>query len=356
MLFTLADQQRRQGHTPIILSIGNHGSGEKAIETEAGRCGITCIPHRMRDGMNLSGAARVLEIASNQQADVIHSHGYKTNILMGILSGSARRQPVLTTLHGWTAKQAFSKLGLYRLLDQWSLRRLDAVVIVSERMKHLRGIRTLAADKLHVIPNGIAIERRSASGDAKDPAVLKDIANLRSGGRTLIAAVGRLSPEKNFAALIEAVRHGDNPQLAVMILGTGPQEAMLRAMIEQHELSSRVLLGGLVPQANAYLPFFDLLVIPSMTEGLPMILLEAMQANLPVIASEVGDIATVLAGRGLLTTPGDTRQLAEAIDRMTSNLGFYRQQAATSAQHVADHYSAATMAQRYEHVYRSMLQ
>src|SRR6186713_1144813 len=118
VLLNLAEAQSLQGHTPVLLSIGNPDCAPKAIETAAAARGIECIPFRMRDGLNLKGASALLQKANEQRIDVIHSHGYKTNILLGLTDKPGNAPPVVSTLHGWTAKKTFSKLGLYRLLDQ----------------------------------------------------------------------------------------------------------------------------------------------------------------------------------------------------------------------------------------------
>lgn len=355
VLLNLACEQQHRGHEPIILSIGNPGSTEKPLEAEAVRRGLQCIRHRMRDGLNLPGARLLLEIAGQQRADVVHSHGYKSNILLGVLPRFMRKQPVVTTLHGWTAKQAFSRLGLYRFLDQRLLSRLDAIVVVNEQLKNSPVIKALDQSKIHAIPNGIKIEPVPKLINPMDDSLAREILEFRRTNSILIGAVGRLSPEKNFAALMEALRQSRTTDVGAVVLGDGPEAGSLRQLISAQGLSQRVLLGGFATDARKYLPLFDLLVIPSLTEGLPMILLEAMSANLPVIATSVGDIPATLGGLGVLVKPGSVAELASAISAMTSGLAHYRIKASGGSQRVLEHYSAATMTDRYESVYRSVL-
>jgi glycosyltransferase involved in cell wall biosynthesis len=142
--------------------------------------------------------------------------------------------------------------------------------------------------------------------------------------------------------------------VGAVVLGDGPEAAMLRDKVSASGLADRVLLGGYIKDARKYLPLFDALVIPSLTEGLPMILLEAMSANIPVIATRVGDIPATLNDLGLLIEPGDTPALASAIVGLTNALGTYRGKATAAARRVQDYYSAATMAARYEAVYRAV--
>ena len=356
VLLNLASEQQRRGLTPTILSIGNPVCGTKALETEADRRRLRCIPYRMRDGLNLSGAREMLQIAVREQVDLIHSHGYKTNILLAATPRSGRRLPVMSTLHGWTAKSPWSKLGLYRFIDQRLLHRLDAVVVVDAKLTSIPAIAALGKERVHTIANGISLDASAPVVPAAD-ALSRELAQLRKHYRIVLGAVGRLSPEKNFVALVDAMRQvaAAGSDVAVVILGEGPEDVALRDAIASTGLSERVRLAGYVKDARAHLPAFDGLVIPSLTEGLPMILLEAMAANLPVIATRVGDIASTLDDLGILVEPGDTRQLAAAIAAMAAEPARLKAAAAGGRKRVLQHYSSGAMAERYERVYDSVL-
>lgn len=355
VLLNLAEAQRQQGHTPVLLSIGNLNCLPKAIEQAATARGIECIPFRMRDGLNLHGAAALLQAAREQRIDVIHSHGFKTNILLGLANLTRKSPPVVTTLHGWTAKKTFSKLGLYRLLDQRLLRRQDAVVLVNEEMKMLPSIRSLPPHKTFFVPNGIALDSLQANAD--DP-IARQLREFHSAGSILIGGVGRLSPEKNFGALIEALAQlpSELRHSKVALLGTGAQEADLRGLISERGLTDRVWLAGYVGNARTYLHELDILAIPSLTEGLPMILLEAMAADVPIVSTAVGAIPNTLAGCGALVPAGDIAALAAAIAAVAADLPAAREKAAGARQRVQEHYSATTMATRYLDVYKAVLQ
>lgn len=352
VLLNLAREQQARGDHPALLSIGGAGAPEKAIETEARRLGIECVPLRMRDGLNLSGGREVVRIAAERGSDLIHSHGYKGNILLGLLGRGSKRIPVLTTLHGWTAKSTWSKLGLYRALDQRLLRRLDGVVLVNDALRQLPALRKLPAPPV-TIANGV-----TAAGSAKAPDddLARAIASLRARCSPLFGVVGRLSPEKNVAALIEALHAcTDAPRAGLVILGAGPQNEVVESTVARLGMRERVMLGGYVPNGRDYLPALDALVIPSLTEGLPMVLLEAMAASLPVIATRVGQIPTVLGDLGLLVPPGDVPALAGALSTLARDLPRFRALGARAAERVAHEYSAAAMATRYADFYRTVL-
>jgi glycosyltransferase involved in cell wall biosynthesis len=351
VLLTLAAEQRQQGHEPVLLSIGNPGSGEKALESEARRRGIACLAHRMPDGLNLRGAADILAIAARERADLIHSHGYKTNILLGLTGRARRGRPVVSTLHGWTAKSRFSKLGLYRFIDQQLLRRLDAVVVCSERLQKTPAVAALG-NKVTLIANGIALEPGNA---APADALAQRLLEFKQRVGTLIGGVGRLSAEKNFSALLAALSAARNAQIGVALLGDGPEMGALRAQATAAGLEDRVLFTGYASEARRYLRLFDALAIPSLTEGLPIILLEALSQEVPVVSTAVGEIPKVLGDFGELVPPGDVPALSAALIRVSQDLPAARRRTAGAAQRVATNYSAQAMCARYDSVYRHVL-
>jgi glycosyltransferase involved in cell wall biosynthesis len=351
VLLNLAAAQAARGERPVVLSIGGRGVTEKAIEAESRRRGIDCVALRIRDGLNFGGAREVASIARAQRADLLHSHGYKGNILLGLLPRRERPAPVVTTLHGWTAKSAFSKLGLYRFLDQRLLSRLDGVVLVNDAMRRLPAVARLHPPSV-TIANGVTPADPSA---ARDPALDAAIAALRGRCSLLFGVVGRLSPEKNVTALVEALKSCEDPRAGLVILGEGPERAAVEAAITRLGMADRTLLGGYVTSGRDYLPALDALVIPSLTEGLPMVLLEAMAASLPVIATRVGEIPTVLGDLGLLVPPGDVAALAGAMSALARDLPHHRELGRRAAERVAQDYSADAMARRYDDLYRTVL-
>ena len=103
MLLNLVEEQIRQGLSPVIASIGGVQSGEKPLELEAHKRGFPLKIFRMRPGPNLIGAMEILKYAKSTRCDLLHSHGYKGNILFGFLPKKIRRLPLVATLHGWTS-------------------------------------------------------------------------------------------------------------------------------------------------------------------------------------------------------------------------------------------------------------
>jgi glycosyltransferase involved in cell wall biosynthesis len=352
MLLNLMSEQVSLGLEPVLASIGTHSQAEKPLEREARRRGLAVEPFRMKAGPNLSGLAAMLRFARQQRVDVIHSHGYKGNILFGLLPARWRGAPMVTTVHGWGRTGGIGKLMLYQWLDTVALRFIDRIVLVNEAMKDRPRYGGSNRARTEVVPNGLAFD---PDGETDlDPGVL-DFCRRRS----TIGAAGRLSPVKGFDLLLKAfsllVRDGWDLQL--VILGEGECRARLETLVKELRLETRVMMPGYLPSAGRYMPFFRAFVISSLTEGLPMVLLEAMQAGVPVVSSRVGGIPEALqqGKAGVLVSPANARELAFGVERVIEDQAGAARLVAAGKIIVKEKYSARAMAARYASVYSGVL-
>ena len=151
----------------------------------------------MRNGMNIIGASKILRYANDRHFHVLHTHGYKGDILLGFMPKRIRHMPIVSTVHGWTNVDRFSKLRVYEWVDSLSLRLVEAVCLVNEALLVHPRFRNMSRDKLHVIVNGIP------RLDMKSPVPEDEIvAFCRSG--FIVVSIGRLSKEKGYDYLIQA--------------------------------------------------------------------------------------------------------------------------------------------------------
>lgn len=244
---------------------------------------------------------------------------------------------------------------VYEWLDALCLRRAQAVVIVNSVMRSHPRLQAIAGHRLHVINNGIppADTDKESSGPPL-PQELLDFA----GQGTCIVALGRLSEEKGFPFLIRAVGElvANGRDARLVIFGEGPQRHELEQLVEQLGLSARVRMPGFVVDGARFLPYFSCFVLPSLTEGLPMVLLEAMEAGLPIVASRVGGIPEVLdhGNCGLLVPAGEVAPLRDALLTLVENREQVkiRVQRARARERVRTRYSSKVMAQHYLTVYQ----
>jgi glycosyltransferase involved in cell wall biosynthesis len=195
-----------------------------------------------------------------------------------------------------------------------------------------------------VIHNGIDSERFSYNGPTADgPAVY----------------VGRLSPEKDVATLLKAaaIVVAQRPSFRLQIAGTGACSAGLHALARSLQLEGNVDFLGEVRDVRALLHRASMFVLPSLTEGVPLTVLEAMACGLPVVATHVGGTPeAVLAGAtGLLVPPGEPAQLADAMLRLHDNPNIARDFGRTGRARVQAHFDVRAMVAGYESLYTDVL-
>jgi glycosyltransferase involved in cell wall biosynthesis len=316
------------GASVMIGSIGVPGCGEKDVERAARERGIPVSAVRMAPGPSLRGLKDLVALAREYHADVIHAHGYKPDILFGLLPRRLRRAPLVITVHGYTSVSWFDRVALYSALDLMALRRADAVVLVHDGMRRQPGLWSLPRSSCRVIENGIPARERTEVAWVPDA----DLAKACEGRWPIIGAVGRLSAEKSFDVLLRASAEVLNrhPSGLLLILGDGPERESLKRTASRLGLSDRILLPGY---------------------------LEAMQAELPIVATRVGGVPEVLdhGGVGLLVEPGNVRELTEAIHRCIVDRELARKLASAAHARAELRFSSRVMAERYLAVYQELV-
>jgi glycosyltransferase involved in cell wall biosynthesis len=309
MLLALAEEQIKQGLEPIILSCGLPNEADKPLEIEAESRKITVKNWRMTAGLNFSGAWKILKFAQQNNVDIIHSHGYKFNILFAIFPRPIRKIPFVTTVHGYVFAKKYSAMSIYQWLDKLALKMADIICLVSPSMKNIPSFKHKSSTKIKVIPNGINEHKT----------VQIDFQHNHQASLNLLA-IGRIVREKDFSLLIDAValaiKKGN--RLSLTIMGEGPLKSELEEQIGSLALTDVVNLAGFIDQPAQYFDSFDALVMSSTTEGLPITLLEAMRDKLPIIATRVGGIPYLLGDSDYLVPSQQVEPLSQAIIKMAA--------------------------------------
>jgi glycosyltransferase involved in cell wall biosynthesis len=364
MLLNLVAEQVKLGLEPVIASIGEKGIDEKLIETEAEQRNLAVRKFRMRPGPNLAGALKVLGFARRGHFDLMHSHGYKSNILFGFLPKFVRKMPMVSTLHGYTSIKGFSRMRAYEFLDTMSLRFVDAVVLVNQAMRNHSRLKKLSGINFKVVNNGIPVS--SEIPESPSPGLTiqpidhlnKKIIDFCSNDFT-IGSIGRLSAEKNYSGLIEAIHiiHRRGNRIKLLIIGEGPERIALEKQVAELGLEGHVMLPGYRKNARYYLPLFKVFVLSSLTEGLPITLLEAMSVGVPVVATRVGGIPEVLGyGRaGVLIPENSSEDIATAIISLFGNPEKRAELRQQGQRIVGGRYDSRRMAEQYLEIYKKLI-
>ena len=350
MLLQLAEEQLKTGINATIVSIGNHNVAEKAIEKQAVDRNIPLKVYRMSNGPNFFGAYKIIKESQEANVNILHSHGYKGNILFGLMPRFIRKIPIISTLHGWIVSKPFSRMAVYVWLDKISIRRMDYVITVNQLMQNFLSVRMRNKGKVVTIENGIRSQAVTNS---------KYKQNLLPKGFLLakytIGSVGRLSVEKGFKDLIVALGllRKDGIDARLIIIGEGTERKNLEVEAKQQRVEEYVALPGYQSSIGQYLSMYDVMVLPSLTEGLPLTMLEAMRAKIPVIATDVGGMPTVIEHGvgGVIVKKQSPTEIAVAVGDLLENRELARSYADYSYQKFCENYTVETMGQKYNQVY-----
>jgi glycosyltransferase involved in cell wall biosynthesis len=255
--------------------------------------------------------AEIADVVQRHEGHVLLCHGYKANLL-GRAAARRCEVPAVAVSRGWTGESW--RVRLYEMLDRFHLRFMDHVVAVSEAQAAKCRRAGVRPSRLSVIHNAVDPER-FVDPDPRYRVKLEKL--FRSPRSHLIATAGRLSPEKGFDVFIAAAARvlEAQPDVGFVIFGHGALKQVLHQQIAMLGLAGSVVLAGFRNDLDRFIPQLDLFVLPSYTEGLPNVVLEACAAGVPVVATAVGGTPEIIEDGegGLLVPPGDPDALANRI-------------------------------------------
>ena len=333
----------------VFLSFAERGLAQPLLEQvrDHGFEGITLqhnFPNIRRAAAEVAGHLRRL------RADVVCCSGYKPDIL-GWLAARQAGVPVVSISHGWTS--ATWKVRIYETLNKWVNRWMDAVVCVSEGQAVKVGRAGVAPERIVVIKNAVGPEA-FAEPDSEYRQLLASW--FARPPRWIVGAAGRLSPEKGFDRLIDAAaRVPHRPEVGFVIFGEGPLREPLTRKIAARGLQDKFLLAGFRTDLQRFLPQLDVSVLSSYTEGLPVVVLEALAAAVPVVATAVGGTPEVIEDgkRAFWCRPAmrESRPGASAICSTTNRDGGPWRAGRTQ---VAQHFSFVAQAGQYQELFEKL--
>ena len=286
-------------------------------------------------------------LVKEERFDLVHAHIYASAAAAAIATVGTG-VPLVVTEHteaGWRGRRA-------RLVSRWFCRRVSRVIAVSGAVRRrLVQQDDVPPEKIAVIPN--AVPASPEKGPGAPP--LQD--ELRDG--PLVGVLARLQPEKGVATFLKAAARvaEDAPRARFLVAGDGPLRAELQALVVRLGLEENVRLLGFRPDPRALIGLLDVLVVPSHTEGAPLVVLEAMASGVPVVASAVGGIPDQVRNGvdGLLVPPSDPASLGDAVLELLEDPGLASRMGAAGHRKSATEFSHAKMVERVTEVYRTAL-
>lgn len=342
-LLALARNRDRAGFEVEVAVLHGRGSFAEAFE-EAGVKVHSLAPAKWPP----SYIPAFLRLVASGRFDVLHFHLQGANWLAKPLAALAGA-PVRIAHDHTSGDLAFRGWGSL-LPDSFTHLFSTKIIAVSDGVRDfLTRWEAVSPGRVEVIANGVDETAFHPASPEEHSAARR---HLRLPAETfVVGAMGRLAPEKNFALLAEmAVRH---PDIVFVVAGTGPEAERLGGLVDRLGVRERMRFLGAVSDRPGFYHALDAFLLPSLYEGLPMVLLEAMACGVPVLASRLEGIRTALREDrdGLLADPGNPAEFSGKLGRLAAD-GRLRGMLAESAREtVASRFSAARAARLVEAVY-----
>jgi glycosyltransferase involved in cell wall biosynthesis len=349
MLVNLARALKQQGCRSVVGVFHNTHNSNVEVAEKAISMGLPVAVFPCRGRADLGAIGVIQDYIQRHGIELVHSHGYKADVYG---YGAAKRAgvPIVATCHNWPDKTA--SLRLYAFLDHLVLKGFPRLVAVSEGVRQSLERFGIPQSRVAIIANGIDFETFATAR----PTFAEEI---RKNGRLAVGVVGRLVPAKGLEYLLRAAREIRElfPETLFVFIGDGPSRHNLEAMTRELRLEANVMFVGKRRDMPGVYASLDVLALPSLTEGMPMTILEALAARTPVVATRVGAVPRiVIPGQtGLLVNPGDATGLRDALVQMLSDRKLREGCGERGQAMVQQNFSSEAMASNYLGLYRAML-
>lgn len=345
---SLASGQAVRGHrVAVAVVLEPEGEMPPALD-RVEEAGAELLRWRIPARGYLKEIRAVRDLCDRWSPDIVHTHGYRPDLVAGL--AARRRGPALvSTVHGFVG--GGWKNRVYEWFQRRALRSFDAVVPVSEPLERELRDAGVPGDRLHLVRNAAA----AAAADGLLPRAEAREALGVGGADFVTGFVGRLGHEKGPDVLLDAVAADPEAFGTVAMVGDGSDRRALERRTAERGLAGRVRFTGRVAEASRFFRAFDVFVLSSRREGTPVVLLEAMAAEVPVVATRVGGVPDVVGpGEAWLVPPEDPEALAGAVREARDDPEEARRRADAASARLERDFDVGPWLDRYEAVYRAV--
>lgn len=350
-----------------VLALANNLDRQKvvcdlAVSDEGGNQDLSVLEHYPAEVGNIhkvpmSGrfdwraVGRLEGLMKEQEIDLLHTHGYKSDII-GLLAARRAGVPCLSTPHGFPGKVSM-KMGLFIRLGTFMLRFFDAVAPLSEELVEDMRVSKIPGKKIHFVRNGVDLKEIDASlaempGDGKD----------RNGPFT-IGFIGQMIPRKGLPELLAVFDqlHQRYPKTLLKLVGDGEQRQELEELARGLASGNAIQFLGFRTDRLSLLQTFDLFAMTSSLEGIPRCMMESMAAGVPVAGYTIPGVDQLLRGgeTGFATAHGDRNGLLACFEDALKHPDKAQERAGRARQLIETTYSAARMAREYEALFSQLI-
>jgi len=330
--------------------------GSDALRPVFEECGCVTNNLRVRHEWDLRAISRARRLIRSYRPDVVHTHLLRADLYGGLAARLEHVPVILSTAYAIGAYRRATLRKMDGVLDALWKRIPTHMLAVSEAVRDdlVRNLRW-PASRISVVHTGVGLPERSPDSGVRD--ALRASWGI-SRNAPVIMTAARLSYEKGLGTLIDAVPRmlAAVPDMQLIIAGDGPLREELQRRIESYNMTNTVRMLGFCDDVNRIMQAADLFVLPSRMEGMPNALLEAMAAGLPVVASRVGGIPEAVEDgvEGLLVSPGNPAELADAVIRIMSSTIVHARMSQAARRRIDDQFRVDLVARRYEALYERL--
>lgn len=352
VVLNLAKELENLATKNYIVCLENPKDPHLELIKEARKEGLSTASILSRGKIDLKTIFLVRRLLKKYNIDILHCHDYKTNFY-GFLATLFLKVATVTTNHLWTHETL--SLKFYEFLDGFIINFFDRAVAVSDQIALELKKSYLLKKKIVVIHNGINYSKFYSKDDGNS--IRKEF-NINSSTK-IIGSVGRLSTQKGYEYFLDAARKVLDilPNIIFFIVGDGPQLNSLKEKSENLQINKKVIFTGVRNDMIDIYSALDIFVSSSIREGLPLVILEALSMQKPVIATNVGGVKKIIKHQetGILLTPKNGELLAEAIIDLLKNPIKAKSLAQNGRKLIEEHFSSSIMAKQYLTVYNEIL-
>jgi glycosyltransferase involved in cell wall biosynthesis len=334
----------------IVGAVNDGGYDDVPLCRMAQSRGFESVVIQGQGKVNLGAMRELRQYLIANRIDILHTHFYKAD-LIGLLAARGTNCLVMTTPHGWAVRPSPS-LWVYERLTKLCFAFMDAVVPLSTGLMQSLDWTPGLSGKLTLIENAVDLSEAK-----QDCALDVDLAALRASGKFILGYVGRLDAGKDLETLLRAMAGDQNPQWHAVLVGAGEHGNQLRGLVAELGIPDRVTFTGYREDRMAFLKGFDVFVLPSLSEGTPRCLMEAMAAGIPIVASDIPGCRNLVDGSstGLLFPVGDERALRERVVELSDSPGRRASIVKNARQFIEAKFSCERMATEYELLYENLI-
>jgi len=338
VVINLAKGLDRDEFNPIVCCLNNKGIFAQELENQ----GVKVIALNKRGKFDFTILGKLVKLMKMHKIQVVHTHLWGANLWGRVAALVARVPFIIATEHNldpWKRKY-------HLIIDKYLSRYTHKIIAVSNTVRDFYVSKAkINPNKITVVYNGIELDKFS-------------FAKKEVNGEFMLGVIGRLVPQKGHKYFLMAVKDlMRSSNIKGLVIGSGPEEKNLKELCDRFGLNDRVHFTGFKEDIPALLKEIDIMVLPSLREGLPMVALEAMASGVPVIATRVGGTPEVISDRetGLLVASEDHRALKASIESLITDKNLMEQLRNNARKKVEAEFSSYRMVMKTKQLYYEII-